>query len=45
MQDVVIRQAAQEDLNPVMEVYASARRFMKATGNPNHWATTFRQES
>lgn len=41
MQNVVIRQAAQEDLNPVMEVYASARRFMKATGNPNQWGDDF----
>ena len=41
MQDVVIRQAVQEDLNPVMEVYASAHRFMKATDNPNQWGNGF----
>lgn len=41
MQDVVIRQAVQADLNPVMEVYASARRFMKETGNPTQWGDDF----
>ena len=41
MQDVVIRKAVRADLDPVMEVYASARRFMKETGNPTQWGDDF----
>ena len=32
-----IRKAAQEDLPRIMEIYAYARKFMAAHGNPNQW--------
>ena len=32
-----IRKAAQEDLPRMMEIYAYAREFMAAHGNPNQW--------
>ena len=33
-----IRKAVREDLEPVMALYADARRFMVDTGNPRQWA-------
>ena len=35
-----IRNAEQEDLPRIEEIYAYARSFMAATGNPNQWGTT-----
>lgn len=33
-----IRNAAPEDLDTIMDLYAEARAFMVATGNPRQWA-------
>ena len=35
-----IRKAAEGDLPRIMEIYAVARRFMAAHGNPNQWGPT-----
>ena len=35
-----IRKAAEGDLPRMMEIYAAARRFMAAHGNPNQWGPT-----
>ena len=35
-----IRKAAEADLEKIMEIYAEARRFMAAHGNPNQWGPT-----
>ena len=35
-----IRKAAEGDLPRMMEIYAVARRFMAAHGNPNQWGPT-----
>ncbi len=35
-----IRNAAIEELNRIMEIYAIARGFMAETGNPRQWGTT-----
>lgn len=35
-----IRPAAMDELPQIEAVYASAREFMAATGNPNQWGTT-----
>lgn len=35
-----VRKAAAEDLERIMEIYAYAREFMAATGNPNQWGRT-----
>ncbi len=32
-----IRKTTTEDLDTVMDIYASARKFMVETGNPNQW--------
>ena len=32
-----IRPSAIEDLDRIMEIYAGARAFMAAHGNPNQW--------
>lgn len=36
-----IRKATLSDIPRMMEVFAIARRFMAATGNPNQWAATY----
>lgn len=33
-----IRKAALQDLDTIMDIYAQAREFMVATGNPRQWA-------
>lgn len=35
-----IRQANKEDMARIQEIYAYARSFMAATGNPNQWGTS-----
>lgn len=35
-----IRKAAEKDFARIMEIYAFAREFMKANGNPNQWGAT-----
>ena len=35
-----IRPSAIEDLDRIMEIYAGARAFMAAHGNPNQWGPT-----
>lgn len=36
-----IRRARMEDLTEIEEIYACARSFMAATGNPNQWGTAY----
>lgn len=36
-----IRPATLQDLNAMLAIYAHARDFMKATGNPNQWGDTW----
>jgi len=36
-----IRKATHLDVPRVLEIYASARRFMRETGNPNQWAGVY----
>ena len=35
-----IRKSTASDLDRIMEIYAQARRFMAAHGNPNQWGPT-----
>lgn len=35
-----IRTALPDELDSVMDIYASAQRYMARTGNPNQWGTT-----
>lgn len=37
---MVIRNAAAGDLQKIMEIYARAREYMAANGNPNQWGPT-----
>ena len=36
-----VRKATAEDLDRIMDIYASAREFMKRTGNPNQWGSSY----
>lgn len=36
----MIRPARPADLDQILDIYAAARRFMKASGNPNQWGDT-----
>lgn len=36
-----IRKATVSDIPSVLDIYASARRFMRETGNPNQWAGVY----
>ena len=36
----MIRPAVPDDLPQILEIYAAARRFMKASGNPTQWGDT-----
>ena len=36
-----IRKATELDVSCVLDIYASARRFMRETGNPNQWAGVY----
>ena len=36
-----IRKAVLEDIPRLMEIFASARRFMAGSGNPNQWPDTY----
>ena len=38
--EYTIRPALQEDMDRILEIYASARAFMAARGNPGQWVTT-----
>ncbi|MBR3641817.1 MAG: GNAT family N-acetyltransferase [Oscillibacter sp.] len=40
-----IRKATLEDLNEMMEIYAFAREFMAAHGNPTQWGRTWPPEA
>ncbi len=40
-----IRRAQLEELGKLMELYAQAREFMAAHGNPGQWGTTYPEES
>ena len=37
---MIIRKANFEDLQEILKIYASARRFMSDVGNPNQWGQT-----
>ena len=37
---MVIRHSQTEDFERIMEIYGTAREFMKKTGNPNQWGQT-----
>ena len=41
----IIRKATEADLARILDVYQSARVFMKASGNPNQWGTTHPTEA
>ena len=34
---MIVRKAKTNDLNDILEIYDSARKFMSAVGNPNQW--------
>ncbi len=38
---MMIRNARTEDLDRILDIYAIARAFMIATGNPNQWAGSY----
>ena len=38
---MTIRQATPADVPQMMDIFAAARQFMAATGNPNQWAATY----
>lgn len=40
----MIRLAVPEDFSSIMDIYAYARSFMRKTGNPTQWGTTFPPE-
>lgn len=40
----MIRQAVTADLLPVLELYRSAREFMRENGNPTQWGTSYPSE-
>lgn len=40
---MVIRKACKEDLNRLMEIFDSARRFMQSVGNANQWIDGYPQ--
>lgn len=40
-----IRKSEHKDIYSIMEVYAVARQFMKDTGNPNQWYSTWPPQS
>ncbi len=37
----MIRKATNKDLDEILRIYATAREFMKATGNPTQWGDNF----
>ena len=41
----LFRKAQPSDLPALMQVFASARRYMKATGNPTQWGDSYPSES
>ena len=38
---VTVRPAQQGDLDAIMAIYASARKYMAANGNPTQWGDTY----
>lgn len=40
-----IRNAIESDLPQILDIYASARRFMAENGNPTQWGSTYPNES
>lgn len=45
MQSFSIRPASPEQLPEILQIYASARQFMKENGNPNQWKDHFPPEN
>ena len=45
MTEFLIRPAKFEDIPKVMTIFASARAFMKAAGNPNQWQDSYPSQS
>lgn len=41
MSEIKIRKAKADELDSVMSIYESARRFMKASGNPSQWGDVY----
>ncbi len=41
MNNIVIRQSSPEDLSRLKEIFATARKFMRDTGNPNQWSDDY----
>ena len=39
-----IRKANEDDISYIMDIYASARSFMKENGNPNQWGDNYPSE-
>ena len=37
---MIIRKTRYDDIDEVMSIYASAREFMKESGNANQWGTS-----
>ena len=37
---MIVRKATHNDLNTILSIYESARRFMNLSGNPNQWGKT-----
>lgn len=45
MSEFLIRPAKPEDIPNLMAIFASARAFMKAAGNPNQWEDSYPSQS
>lgn len=43
--DYVIEKATEEDLDRILEIYATARQFMVSHGNPTQWGDSYPVES
>jgi hypothetical protein len=41
MNDISIRLAREVDLDEIEKIYAKAREFMRATGNPTQWGNSY----
>ena len=44
MTELIVRKGKPEDLERIMEIYRSARKFMAAAGNPGQWGRHFPPE-
>ena len=45
MKNYTVRNAAPEDMQRILEIYAIAREFMAQTGNPTQWGNTYPEEA